>query len=220
MTLILTTLCKDGICVCADKRNRTWDSSGNKINEDSLNKIFRFKDAPFLMFNHGVNKFGNDNWRSLCSEYESTECWKAKKLKDIALDFKKFVEKRILNQLIQNAKNFPDNASVRASAFVLCGKDLLTNRLEFHEMFWSPKFTFTSWQDTRLIGSGEGYKNYLEEYLRLSSEQNSVEYWGSLNLYQVREKLKQLFSIAIQEQKKKNGDDFSENYDIECECID
>ncbi len=215
MTLILTALCKNGLCVCADKRNRTW-SGNTEVNVDNLSKIFRFKKAPIIMFNHGVNKFNGKFWDILCSEYEQTDRWKNKKLKDIAIDFKDFIEQDLLNQLDQNAKNFPGNASVTTSAFVICGKDLQSGRFEFFELFWSPAYSFSSWADARLIGSGEGYKKYLENYLNEHPQSNSTVFWGSKNTVQVEEELKRLFSIASNEQKNARGDDFSENFDTEC----
>jgi|SRR3989344_8563763 len=217
MTLILTALFKNGVCVCADKRNQTW-SGGTKVNMDNLNKIFRFKNVPIVMFNHGVNKFNGKFWDTYCAEYEQTNRWKGKKLKEIALDFKEFIETDLLRQLNQNARNFPNNPSVTTSAFVVCGKDLRSNKFEFHELFWSPSYSFCSWDDTRLIGSGEGYKKYLEGYLKTHPEvkANSIEYWGSINTIEVLEELKKLFSIALSKQKAANGDDFSENFDTVC----
>lgn len=215
MTLILTALCKNGVCVCADKRSRTW-SGGTKINLDNLSKIFRFKNAPIIMFNHGVNKFNSKFWDTFCVEYEQAGRWENKSLKDIALDFKEFIEAELLKQLSQNARNFSGIASVTISAFVICGRDLHSRRFEFYELFWFPAYSFTSWTDTRLIGSGEGYKKYLESYLQKHTKSNSVEFWGSIHAYQAKEKLKKLFSIALNEQKIANGDDFSDNFDIEC----
>lgn len=216
MTLILTALCKNGICICADKRSRTW-SGGTKVNADNLNKIFRFKKAPIMMFNHGVNKFNGKFWDVFCSEYEQTDRWKGERLKDIAIDFKDFIEPDLLRQLDQNARNFPSNPSVTTSAFVICGKDLQSGKIEFFELFWSYGYSFSSWADTRLIGSGEGYKKYLEGYLQKHPQlkANSIEFWASINTTQAIEELKKLFSIALNEQKAANGDDFSENYDVE-----
>lgn len=139
-------------------------------------------------------------------------------MKDIAIDFKDFIEPDILRQLDQNAKNFPGNANVTTSAFVICGKDLQSGRFEFFELFWSPAYSFGSWTDTRLIGSGEGYKKYLESYLQKHPQlkANSIEFWASINTAQAKEELKKLFSIASNEQENASGDDFSENFDIEC----
>lgn len=214
MTLILTALCKNGICVCADKRNRTW-SGGTKVNIDNLNKIFRFKNSPIIMFNHGVNKFNGKFWDVYCSEYEKTNRWKGEILKDIAIDFKDFIEPDLLKQLAQNSRNFPNNPSVTTSAFVICGKNSQSGKFEFFELFWSPTYSFGSWDDTKLICSGEGYKKYLEKYVNSHPQSNTPDYWGSLNTAQAIEELKKLFSIALNEQKAANGDDFSDNYDVE-----
>lgn len=214
MTLILTALCRKGICICADKRNQTW-RGGTKVNVDNLNKIFRFKNSPIIMFNHGVNKFNGKFWDVLCSEYEQTDRWKGKRLKDVALDFKEFIEAELIRQLDQNARNFPGNANVTTSAFVICGKDLYSGKFEFYELFWSPAHSFGSWNDTRLIGSGEGYKKHLENYLNLHPQTNSTEFWGNINTVQAGTELRKLFLIALNEQKSVNGDDFSVNFDID-----
>lgn len=216
MTLILTALCKNGICVCADKRNRTW-GSGTTVNVDNLKKIFRLRNTPIIIFNHGVNKFNGKFWDVFCAEYEQAGRWENKSLEDIALDFREFIEAELLRQLSQNARNFLGNASVTTSAFVICGRDLHSGRFEFYELFWSPAYYFTSWTDTRLIGSGEGYKKYLENYLQNNPQENvnSIEFWGCIDTTQALEELKKLFSIALNSQKTDNGDDFSENYDTE-----
>lgn len=216
MTLILTALCKNGICVCADKRNQTW-SGGTKVTVDNLYKIFRFKNTPIIMFNHGVNKFNGKFWNVYCADYETTNRWKGKRLKDIALDFKNYIEPILLKQLNDNARNFPNNPSLTTSALVVCGKDNQSGQFEFYELFWSPAYSFSPWNDTRLICSGEGYKKYLESYINSHPESNTTAYWGSINTNQAIEELKRLFSIALSEQKGAKGDDFSENYD--CESI-
>lgn len=164
-----------------------------KRNEDNLNKIFRFKDIPIIIFNHGVNKVNNKFWDTYCSDYELSNKWKGKSLKEIALDFKEFVEKELLRQLSQNAINFPGNKNVTVSAFVVCGKDLSNNRFEFYELHWSHKLSFSSWADTRLIGSGEGYEKYLDDYLRKHPQSNSIEFWGSIDTTKAKEELKKLF---------------------------
>lgn len=215
MTLILTALCKNGICVCADKRSRTW-SGGREVNTDNFKKIFQFKGSPIIIFNHGVNKFNGKSWDVLCSEYESTNRWRNKNLRDIALDFKDSIEVDLLKQLCQNANNFPGNVSVTTSAFVICGKDLQGGKFEFYELHWSPKYSFGSWADTRIIGSGEGYKKYLESYLLSNSQSNSVEHWGAVNTTQAKEELKNLFAIALKEQRRLGGCTFSDNFDIKC----
>lgn len=215
MTLILTALCKNGICVCADRKDRTW-VRGRQVDTNNLKKIFRFKSKPIIIFNHGVNKFEGKSWFDLCSEYEVTNSWRGKRLEDVALDFKDFIEDSVLKQLAQNARDFPDYEAVTKAAFAICGMDEQSGRYEFHELFWSPKYMFSSWVDTRLLGSGGGYKKYLENYLQQSVRLNSSAWWGSLDTSQAKEELKRLFYVAVSTQKRAGGDDFSENYDIEC----
>lgn len=216
MTLILTALCKNGVCVCADKRSRTWNSSGNKKHQDDLNKIYLFNNAPIIIFNHGVNKFNNKYWNTLCSEYENTDRWRGKSLRLISIDFKSYIENDVLRQLHQNIQNIPNLNSVSKASFALCGKDLLSNRFEFYELHWAPEFSSNFWCDTRLIISGEGYKKYLESYLTKNKQSNTVECWGAMNTIQAKEELKRLFSIAVDNRKQSGGDEFSDSFDIEC----
>lgn len=214
MTLILTALCKNGICVCADKRVKTWTGGTLKI-EDNLNKIYRFNDIPLIVFNHGVNKFNNKSWREFCSDYDNSNRWKDKTIKLISEDFKSFIENDIVQQLRSNIQNMPNVSSVQNTAFVLCGRNIKDNIFEFHELYWSPKLTVNSWKDTRLICSGEGSK-YLEEYLDNNSQSNTVEFWKTKNTDQAKEKIEELFSIAVSKRNQLNGDEFSDDYDVEC----
>lgn len=216
MTLILTALCKNGICVCADKRSRTWTGGALRRTEDNLNKIYKFNNAPLIIFNHGVNKFNNKSWREFCFEYEDSNRWEGKSIELIGEDFKSFIEDDVVRQLEHNIRSMPSVDGIRQSAFVLCGKDINSNSFEFFELYWSPEPTTTHWKDTRIIGSGEGYKKYLEQYLIDNSQSNTVEFWGSINTTQATEKLKRLFSIAIGNRNNSEGDEFSDNYDIKC----
>lgn len=215
MTLILTALCKNGICVCADKRIKTWTNGVWKI-EDSLNKIYKFSGIPLIIFNHGVNKFNNKSWREFCSDYDSSNRWRNKTIQSISKDFKNFIENDIVRQLRVNAKSMPGVDSVQKTAFVLCGKNIKDNTFEFHELYWSPNFMSNSWEDTRLICSGEGYNKYLEQYLNDNSQSNTVEFWKTKDIEQARERIEELFSIAVSKKHESNGDEFSDNYDIEC----
>lgn len=216
MTLILTALCKNGICVCADKRSRTWTDGVLRRTEDNLNKIYKFNNTPLIIFNHGVNKFNNKLWREFCSDYESSSRWRDKVIELISEDFKNFIEDNVVRQLEHNIRNMPNVSNIQQAAFVLCGKNVDNNNFEFYELYWSPEFTAISWKDTRLVCSGEGYDKYLKQYLIDNSQSNTVQFWGAKNTTQAKEELKKLFSIAVEERKRLGGDEFSDNYDIEC----
>ena len=216
MTLILTALCKDGICVCADKRSQTWTNGILEKTEDNLNKIYKFKNAPLFIYNHGVNKFNGKSWDWFSSEYEKKNQWVGRDLELICSDFKNFIEKDILQQLEINTKSQPNTENVARAAFVLCGKNFSNNKFEFHELYWSPKFTHTSWIDTRLIGSGIGYERYLNDYLMANSGSTTTEFWGASNTILAKEELKKLFLVAVDKKRQSNGNEFSDNYDLEC----
>lgn len=216
MTLILTALCKNGICVCADKRSRTWTDGVLRRVEDNLNKIYKFNDISLIIFNHGVNKFNSQSWRKLCSDYENSNRWRDKAIEQISEDFKDFIEDGVVRQLERNIQSMPNVSGIQQAAFVLCGKNVDNNNFEFYELRWSPEFIVTSWKDTRIIGSGEGYKKYLEQHLIDNSQSNTVEFWGSINTTKATKRLKELFSIAIDNRSNSEGDEFSDNYDIKC----
>ncbi|MGA2911752.1 MAG: hypothetical protein ABSE17_03935 [Candidatus Levyibacteriota bacterium] len=215
MTLILTALCKNGICICADKRSKTWnDGVLNKI-EDNLKKIYKFKGAPLIIFNHGVNKFNNKLWWDFCLDYENSDRWRGKTLELISGDFKEFIKDAVTLQLKQNAQNMPNLSNLHNAAFVLCGKNLEDNNFGAYELRWSPDFKINYWRDTRLIGSGEGYEKYLKQYLIDNSQSNTIEFWGSIDIIQAKRELIKLFSIATERRKKLSGDEFSDDFDIE-----
>ncbi|MFA6097412.1 MAG: hypothetical protein WC788_07345 [Candidatus Paceibacterota bacterium] len=216
MTLILTALCKDGICICADKISQTWRNGVLIKTEDNLNKIYRFKSIPLVIFNHGINKFDNKSWDMLCCEYEKTGHWKDKTLEQISCNFKIFIEGTVVHQLVSNLQCMPNTESIKISAFVLCGKDNFSNNFEFYELCWDPDFKFNCWKDKRIIGSGEGYEKYLKKYLIYNAKLFSVEFWACINTKRAKEELKKLFFIAKKSRDKVGGDEFSDNHDIEC----
>lgn len=224
MTLILTTLCKRGICVCADKRNRTWNG-GQKKHEDNLNKIYEFKNTPLIIFNHSINKFSGKPWDRLCSEYENSGRWRNKDLIQIAEDFKDFVEDDIHAELKRNEKNkqlinSPDfNNTV---GFVLCGKGLGDSKFKVKELFWSLNSNRKlHCQPKRhkggLVRTGIGIK-YIEGYIRQSEggKLDTIPYWKGIKVANAKKELERLFNIAVAEQKKQGGDDFSDTFDIKC----
>jgi len=223
MTLILTALCKNGVCIIADKRIGTWDSNGSKKHEDNLNKIFEFKEIPLIIFNHGLNKFNNKSWRELCSEYENSGQWKSKKFIRIADDFKNFIDSDIKRELKHNQQNnklsnYTDLSNT--TGFVLCGKASKDNKFKAKEFFWF----FDSNEEIickikrhkgGLIQTGIGIK-YLTDYLKSGKgmDINSISYWKKLNIAQSKIELEKLFNIAVEEKKQCNGDEFSDNFDF------
>ncbi len=224
MTLILTALCKKGICVCADKKNRTWDG-GQKRHEDNLNKIYNFKDIPLIIFNHGINKFSGKPWNELCSEYKKSGRWKGKGLIQIADDFKDFAEGDIYAELKRNEKNkqlmdSPDfNNTV---GFVLCGKGSGDSKFKVKEFYWSldsnkklhckPKR-----HKGGLVRTGIGAK-CLEEYIKQNEDGRlaTISYWKKMKIVDAKKELERLFNIAVVEQKRRGKNDFSDTPDTKC----
>lgn len=208
MTLILTALCEDGICICADKRYKIKNNGLVKF-EDNHNKIFKFRNNCILIFNHGINKFKNKSWEMFCSDYEKSDQWIGKNLCWIVEDFKNFIEDGIRDELKNNKL---DNAV----GFVLCGRTSCQYDFEIYELFWSfnsGDLHFLRNPHKGLVRSGDG-KKYLDNCISKNKQYDTIEYWEKINTIQAENELKKIFSIAVEEQKRLNGDEFSEEFNI------
>lgn len=218
MTLILTALCKNGICICADRRFQIKHNNGSVENRDDYHKIYKFTNNSLIIYNHGVNKFNDKYWDTYCSDYEKSNRWLGKNLKQIVDDFKDFIEKHVLLQLRFNIQDLATLTGVNASGFVLCGKTELDNKYELYDLFWDPSFKPFIWNTTGLVGSGDGYKTCLHNYLLSlgrNARVNSIEFWGSLNIDEAKKELIKLFSLAVNKKVHSGVDNFSDQFDIE-----
>lgn len=207
MTLILTAIYKDDICVCADTRyeDQKW-SEGFK---DGFDKIYKFNSYPIIILNHGVNKFNERYWDDICFDYEKSENWKNKNLKSISENFKDYIEPIVIRQLEFNIKHYPSNNNAKNSGFALCGKNFQNNNFEIYEFFWSPKPELPEhypWNGIRLNGFGNGYNEYLKNNISVN--------WDAFNREQVEGELERLFSIARERKNCVKGKEFSDNFTI------
>jgi len=209
MTLILTAICKDDICVCADTRYEDKKYPGGY--KDGFDKIYKFNSSPIIIFSHGVNQFNGRYWDSYCQEYENFGKWEGNNLDVISEDFKKFIEPIVLRQLHCNINAIPSSDAYRNSGFVLCGKNSQSGDYEVYEFFWNPQLKPSHWSGRRLIGTGKGYENYLE------TDINSLINLNDFNHLQIKNELERLFSIARDRKKAKEkenpkeGKEFSDN---------
>ena len=219
MTLILTAICDDDICVCADTRyeDKKWPEGFR----DGFDKIHKFNSYPLIIFNHGVNQFNGRYWDSYCQEYENSGGWGGKNLDVISEEFKKFIEPVVKQQLDFNIKRWPNYGNVRKSGFVLCGKNIQNNKLEMYEFFWDPQPKFPEmypWSGVRLNGFGTGYDEYLKSDLNHGPDK--FVNWNTFNQRQIKSELERLFSIARERKKdreRKNhmeGKEFSDDFII------
>ena len=209
MTLILTAICKDDICVCADTRyeDKKWDNGF----KDGFDKIHKFASYPLIILNHGINKFGERYWNEICTDYERLGRWKGKNLDLISEDFKDYIESVVLQQIEFNMKHWPDNSDVRRSGFALCGKNLQSNDFEIYEFFWNPKPELPEhypWRGARLNGFGTGYDTYLKNDISSLINRNAF------NHIQIKSELERLFSIARERKNRKGGKEFSDDFSI------
>jgi len=209
MSLILTAICKDDICVCADTRyvDRKWD----KGFKDGFDKIYKFDIYPLIIFNHGGNQFCGKYWDSYCQEYEKLGSWKGKDLESISKDFKKFIEPLVAQQLLCNINAVPNNNYFKNSGFVLCGNNSQSGNYEVYEFYWDPKLKPDRWSGIQLIGTGIGYERYLKDDI------DSLVKLNNFNHIQIKNELERLFSIAKERKKaveRKNpnsGKEFSDD---------
>jgi hypothetical protein len=212
MTLILIALCKNGICVCADRRYKIRDSNGLVRFEDNHNKIFKFEKIPFLVLNHGVNSIKNKDWRAYCSEYEESDRWNGKDQFQITNDFKSFVESDVVEEL-----NTHNNGEKYAVGFLLCGKTPLDSKFKINELFWlidSDGIKFEILRHRCFVKTGDS-KKYLDFFLKNNPEINTEKYWKGLDPTKTKRELIKVFNVAVDEKKRLNGDDFSNEFDIE-----
>lgn len=210
MTLILSALCKDGICVCADRRYIIKDQNGSKRFEDNHNKIYKFKDIDLIIFNHGINRFSGKSWRQLCANYESSKRWPRQDLIQIADDFKDFVDAEVSSELKKKQDDFV--------GFVICGKTPHDSKFKIKEYFWSlDSSNKLQCQPVRhkggLVRTGTGAK-YLEKYINSNGNLNTIDYWRKMSIFQAAKELKNLFEFAVKEKKRLAGKGFSDKCDI------
>ncbi len=214
MTLIITALRNDGACVCADRSNK----KPNNVFEDNLYKIYLFKDIPLIIFNHGINKFNGKSWEKYCSDYESSSRWTKRNLHEISNDFQEFIKEDVEEELKKNFLNGLTDYTV--SAFDFCGKTAYDTNFKIYERAWSYDANGVKLQIPSLgkfVLSGDG-KDYLSDYLSKNENFNKDNYWANLSIDEIKDRLKNLFEIAIKEQKQKHlsKNIFSETYDIKC----
>lgn len=210
MTLILTALCKDGICVCADKMcKKTYPNKKPKFEE--IEKIYVCDAIPFSLFiyNHGINEFCGKTWKMFCDDYEKSDRWKDKNLEAIIDDFMKFIEKDVQTEL--------NRQPTKMTAFILSGEDLNTKhpyKYKCHELVWPKKYLSGQWNEPSFIGSGLGYEKCLMEHVNNHKQISQPKYWSSLVTNDACNELERLFSIAVKEQKRLKLKLFSDDYDI------
>ncbi|KPJ55641.1 hypothetical protein AMJ49_06685 [Parcubacteria bacterium DG_74_2] len=210
MTLILTALCKNGICVCADTRYQLKNDSRLVENKDGNHKIYKFDsdDISLIIFNHGINNINGKGWKTFCSDYTKSYQWKNKKLDQVAEGFKLFIENDIQKELQRNKID-------HTIGFVLCGKTIYDNDFDVYELWWDPDYSFIHLENEAIIKTGNG-KTCLDDYFKNNSELNTKEFWKSKNTSEAQKELEKLFKVAVKERNRLNRNDFSDDYNTEC----
>ncbi|HJX59304.1 hypothetical protein A2V61_00555 [Candidatus Woesebacteria bacterium RBG_19FT_COMBO_47_8] len=211
MTLILTAICDDDICVCADTRYE--DKKYQEGFRDGFDKICKFNSCPLIIFNHGGNQFNGKYWDFYCQEYEKLGSWKGKGLELISKDFQEFIEPIVVQQLRININAAPNNSYFKNSGFVLCGKNYQNGNYEVYEFYWDPQPKLNRWSGKQLIGTGTGYERYLKNDI------NSLVKLDNFNHIQIKNELERLFFIAKERKKAKEREDPNGGKEFSDDCI-
>ena len=204
MTLILTAVCKDGLAVCADKRRTVKTAQSTKYYDD-LDKIYCFADIDVVVFNHGINVICGRDWRSYCSDFESTCKSKNVSFDELVDDFKSFVEPHIQKEL--QANKFDDAVGFVFGAAEDKGIPIV------RELFWKRSSQMEDIRHRGLVRTGIAAK-YLNRYLTEHADVNSVGYWARRSTSEAISQLKQLFEEALKRRDDESGKEFSETFDI------
>ena len=214
MTLILTALCKDGICICADKRSKRQYDNGRIEYKDDLNKIYQFRNGEVAICNHGVNEMQNKSWETFCSDYEASNRWVGKNLFQIIDDLRSFIESNIQQQREDNFRhNRSDSTTI---GFIICGKTSLDSKFKINELFWSfdsGGLHFESKRHYGLVRTGVGNK-YLEKYINDNSSINTIDFWKRMSTRKAEKELNKLFAAAVVEKKRLTEEEISDENHI------
>lgn len=204
MTLVLAALCKNGVCVCADKINLRKYDDGRVEETYDRNKVFEFGNG-ILIYNHGVNEFNNTSWEVYCSDFKKSGKWEKRSLFEMTCEFKKFIEDAIKVQLIDNHKNKRGGST--CAGFVFLGKTPYDTNFKIYELWWNYDSSMdpspTSLEKMGLVMSGDD-KILLKNILSSRSKYIKTRYWKGLDIAQTRNKLEELFLAAFNEPDKKN----------------
>ncbi len=214
MTLILTAVGKNGICVCADKRYRTTSADGSVKNDDSNHKIYEFNGIPLVILNHGINKFRDRDWKDYCHDYETSGSWKGKDQFQIVNDFKAFIEQAVIDEL-----NLHRNEKY-AVGFLICGKTTQDTKYKVNELFWiinNGTINFQTLRHRVFVKTGDDKATQFVQHIVTSDPKiDSEAYWKNMKLTQMENELKRLFILAVGEKVNMGGDEFSDEFETKC----
>jgi hypothetical protein len=202
MTLILTSTCKNGIAMCADKRRTLKSNSGIQYVDD-LDKFYRFSRLEFVAFNYGVNRICGISWDRYLQEFEAKFMGDDARF-DVVVDrFREFISPMVRNELNQN--QFDDCVGYVFLGSAAGGCPMV------RELFWRRGFVIKDKPLSGLIRSGDG-KKYLDKFLAENPEVNTTQYWLSMDVQEGVTLLQHLASIAAIEMHLAGGHEFSDEF--------
>ena len=76
MTLIIAGICKNSVCICADKRRTIKHTNAPTEKKDDQYKIYKFATFPIIIYNHGINEINGkiDNYRERRGRIKCQDC--------------------------------------------------------------------------------------------------------------------------------------------------
>lgn len=190
MTMVAIGKFDDGAVLISDSR-----ASSSSLRNDSLQKILP------------IGKV-----RVFCSEYEVSGRWEGKGHFQIVKDFKEFIEKSVEIEL----DRYKDGRK-HAIGFLLGGKTPLDSKYKVHEIHWlleSGEVKFSLGKHEFFIITGDS-KVCLDAYLSNHPELLTDRYWKGFKLDEAKNMLVKLFNLAVDEKRKLNNDEFSDDYDLD-----
>lgn len=216
MTLILTSICGDGVCICADRRYKKTDSNGVVRLEDNNSKIYPFQKIPYAILNHGINDICGKDWRIYCREYETLNDWEGKSHFQIVNNFKEYIEEVVKREL----GRYKDKEK-HAIGFLLGGKPSSESKYKMSEIHWlreegitnpcTTSYIHTYKKDPLLITGSDDIKAYLIRHI----ESNPSDYSKISKIKNAKKNLIGLFDLAVKKKQKPDNEDYSDEYDVE-----
>ena len=200
-TLIVTAICKDGVYIRSDKRNRIKRPSKPVEYHDDFKKVFVTTDKRIIIYNHGINRIKRISWR----EHAVTLATKLQHSTPADINAALgLIEATLASDV---AAELTRNKLDDFCAFVVVMK-MADGRYRAGEISWRKGQLVRKQALNRFISSGSGKK-----YLHPTKEQENNDHWANLTVKQAKCEVTKLYDAAAKRQTEAKGTDFSSSYD-------
>jgi len=196
-TLIITTICSDGVFIRSDKCNTIKHSKGPTEYRDDLNKVFVTDDRRIIIYNHGINRINRVSWR----EYATTLAAKLQQAPSTNLSAVLDLAAASLDQVVtaEVGRNKFDNFC----AFVVIIK-LADGRYHAGEVMLMKNQSVEKKPLGRFIRSGSGAK-----YVQPTVGQKNDRHWSKLTVNEAKVEVAELYDAAVKAQAAAQDHEFS-----------